>query len=125
MAETSYAYTASHTGALMRLAQMAEALGAALGPLAAVPAAVARVLDAPAANVDPPERLLELIGAGPNAWTAQEGALKIREASYVATEGLSAEQFLHGKPNGHRAAIPNSILRIFDQFAQETHTVLE
>lgn len=96
VAETSYAYTASHTGALMRLAQMAEALGAALGPLAAVPAAVARVLDAPAANVDPPERLLELIGAGPNAWTAQEGALKIREASYVATEGLSAEQFLHG-----------------------------
>jgi glucosamine--fructose-6-phosphate aminotransferase (isomerizing) len=96
VAETSYAYTASHTGALMRLAQMAEALGAALGPLAAVPAAVAGVLDAPAANVDPPERLLELIGAGPNAWTAQEGALKIREASYVATEGLSAEQFLHG-----------------------------
>ena len=47
-------------------------------------------------NVDPPARLLELIGAGPNAWTAQEGALKIREASYVATEGLSAEQFLHG-----------------------------
>ena len=96
VAETSYAYTASHTGALMRLAQMAEALGAALGPLAAVPAAVTRVLDAPAANVDPPERLLELIGAGPNAWTAQEGALKIREASYVATEGLSGEQFLHG-----------------------------
>ena len=96
VAESSYAYTASHTGALMRLAQMAEALGAALGDLAAVPEAVARVLDAPAARVDPPARLLELIGAGPNAWTAQEGALKIREASYVATEGLSAEQFLHG-----------------------------
>ena len=50
VAETSYAYTASHTGALMRLAQMAEALGAALGDLAAVPDAVARVLDAPAAE---------------------------------------------------------------------------
>jgi glucosamine--fructose-6-phosphate aminotransferase (isomerizing) len=36
------------------------------------------------------------MGAGPNAWTAQEGALKVREASYVATEGLSSEQFLHG-----------------------------
>ena len=94
--ETSYAYTASHTGALLRLAQIAEALGASLGDLAAVPDAVARVLDAPGADVDPPDRLLELIGAGPNAWTAQEGALKIREASYVATEGLSAEQFLHG-----------------------------
>jgi glucosamine--fructose-6-phosphate aminotransferase (isomerizing) len=96
VAETSYAYTASHTGALMRLAQMAETLGGALGDLAAVPEAVGRVLDAAGANVDPPARLLELIGAGPNAWTAQEGALKIREASYVATEGLSAEQFLHG-----------------------------
>ncbi len=30
--ETSYAYTASHTGALMRLAQIAELLGADLGP---------------------------------------------------------------------------------------------
>ena len=46
--------------------------------------------------VDPPQRLLELMGAGPNAWTAAEGALKVREASYVATEGLSSEQFLHG-----------------------------
>jgi glucosamine--fructose-6-phosphate aminotransferase (isomerizing) len=94
--ETSYAYTASHTGALMRLAQIAEALGAELGDLAAVPGVVARTLDAPAPIVEPPDRLLELIGAGPNAWTAQEGALKIREASYVATEGLSCEQFLHG-----------------------------
>jgi glucosamine--fructose-6-phosphate aminotransferase (isomerizing) len=95
-AETSYAYTASHTGTLMRLAQIAQALGAELGDLAAVPDAVARVLDAPGPGVDPPARLLELIGAGPNAWTAQEGALKIREAAYVATEGLSCEQFLHG-----------------------------
>ena len=35
--ETSYAYTASHTGALMRLAQIAVALGADLGELTAVP----------------------------------------------------------------------------------------
>jgi glucosamine--fructose-6-phosphate aminotransferase (isomerizing) len=94
--ERSYAYTASHTGALLRLAQMAEALGAALGDLSAVPDAVARVLEADGPAVEPPARLLELIGAGPNAWTAQEGALKVREASYVAAEGLSSEQFLHG-----------------------------
>jgi glucosamine--fructose-6-phosphate aminotransferase (isomerizing) len=94
--ETSYAYTASHTGALLRLAQIAAALGAALGDLAALPDAVARVLDAPNPVTEPPERLLELMGAGPNAWTAQEGALKIREAAYVVTEGLSSEQFLHG-----------------------------
>jgi glucosamine--fructose-6-phosphate aminotransferase (isomerizing) len=94
--ETSYAYTASHTGALLRLAQIAEALGARLGDLSAIPDAVARVLAAPGPVIEPPARLVELIGAGPNAWTAQEGALKIRESAYVATEGLSSEQFLHG-----------------------------
>jgi glucosamine--fructose-6-phosphate aminotransferase (isomerizing) len=94
--ETSYAYTASHTGALMRLAQLAVAQGADLGDLAAVPDAVARVLAAPGPVVAPPRRLLELTGAGPNGWTAAEGALKVREAAYVATEGLSSEQFLHG-----------------------------
>jgi glucosamine--fructose-6-phosphate aminotransferase (isomerizing) len=96
-AETSYAYTASHTGALLRLAQIAEALGAGLGDLGAVPGAVAAVLDRPGPLVAGiPARLVELIGAGPNAWTAQEGSLKIREAAYVAAEGLSAEQFFHG-----------------------------
>jgi glucosamine--fructose-6-phosphate aminotransferase (isomerizing) len=94
--ETSYAYTASHTGALLRLAQIASALGADLGELAAVPERVAAVLERPGPLVEAPARLVELIGAGPNAWTAQEGALKIREASYVAAEGLSSEQFFHG-----------------------------
>jgi glucosamine--fructose-6-phosphate aminotransferase (isomerizing) len=95
-AEASYAYTASHTGALARLAQIAAALGAELGPLADVPERVAAVLDRPGPLIGVPDRLVELIGAGPNAWTAQEGALKIREASYVAAEGLSSEQFFHG-----------------------------
>jgi glucosamine--fructose-6-phosphate aminotransferase (isomerizing) len=95
-AEQSYAYTASHTGALLRLAQIASHLGARLGPLADIPERVAAVLDLPAPLIGVPQRLVELIGAGPNGWTAQEGALKIREASYVAAEGLSAEQFFHG-----------------------------
>src|SRR5262249_39414809 len=43
-----------------------------------------------------PLRMLELTGAGPNQWTAAEGALKVRETSRVATEGLSVEQFFHG-----------------------------
>jgi glucosamine--fructose-6-phosphate aminotransferase (isomerizing) len=94
--ETSYAYTASHTGALLRLAQLAVALGAELGDLGAVPGSIDRVLERPGPFVDVPDRLVELIGAGPNAWTAKEGALKIREASYVAAEGLSSEQFFHG-----------------------------
>jgi glucosamine--fructose-6-phosphate aminotransferase (isomerizing) len=95
-AESSYAYTASHTGALMRLAQIATSLGARLGDLDAVPDRVAGVLALRAPLVAEPDRLLELTGAGPNGWTAQEGALKVREASYVAAEGLSAEQFFHG-----------------------------
>jgi len=95
-AEASYAYTASHTGALLRLAQLATALGADLGPLEGIPERVAAVLDLPGPLIGVPRRLVELIGAGPNGWTAQEGALKIREASYVAPEGLSSEQFFHG-----------------------------
>jgi glutamine---fructose-6-phosphate transaminase (isomerizing) len=95
-AEASYAYTASHTGALLRLAQLATALGADLGPRENIPERVAAVLDLPGPLIDVPDRLVELIGAGPNGWTAQEGALKIREASYVAAEGLSSEQFFHG-----------------------------
>jgi glucosamine--fructose-6-phosphate aminotransferase (isomerizing) len=95
-AEASYAYTASHTGALARLAQIATALGAQLGPLQEIPERVAAVLDLPGPLIGVPARLVELIGAGPNGWTAQEGALKIREASYVAAEGLSSEQFFHG-----------------------------
>jgi glucosamine--fructose-6-phosphate aminotransferase (isomerizing) len=95
-AETSSAFTASHLGALMRVAQLARALGADLPDLERVPDAVARVLAGPGPDVRPPARLLEFTGAGTNAWTAAEGALKVRETAYIATEGLSAEQLLHG-----------------------------
>ena len=60
----SAAFTASHLGALMRVAQIAVALGADLGRLEQVPDAVEAVLDAPGPGVDPPERLLEFVGAG-------------------------------------------------------------
>jgi glucosamine--fructose-6-phosphate aminotransferase (isomerizing) len=94
--ERSSAFTASHLGALMRMAQLAALLGADLGDLEAVPAAVESALAGPGPQVRPPERLLELTGAGPNQWTAAEGALKVRETCWVATEGLSVEQLLHG-----------------------------
>jgi glucosamine--fructose-6-phosphate aminotransferase (isomerizing) len=93
--ERSAAFTASHLGALMRLAQIAAALGADLGSLGDVPDAVAAVVADPI-GVEPPQRSLELIGAGPNQWTAAEGALKIRETAYVSASGLSVEQYLHG-----------------------------
>lgn len=92
--ERCAAFTASHLGALLRCAQLANALGASL-PLEAVPGVVEAALDRDLGLV-PPGRLLELIGAGPNQWTAAEGALKVRETARVATEGLSVEQFFHG-----------------------------
>jgi glucosamine--fructose-6-phosphate aminotransferase (isomerizing) len=94
--EQSSAFTASHTGALARVAQIATALGANLPGLAEVPEAIAEALAKPAPALGAPARLLEYTGAGINAWTAAEGALKARETAYVATQGLSAEQLLHG-----------------------------
>jgi glucosamine--fructose-6-phosphate aminotransferase (isomerizing) len=94
--ERSAAYTASHTGAMLRLAQLATALGADLGTLDGVPDAVAAVVEGPAVGVHPPRRAMEFVGAGPNQWTAAEGALKVRETAYVASAGMSVEQFLHG-----------------------------
>jgi glutamine---fructose-6-phosphate transaminase (isomerizing) len=93
--ERSAAFTASHLGALLRVGQLARALGAALEGLEEIPEAVEAALERDL-GVEPPTRLLELIGAGPNQWTAAEGALKIRETSRVTTEGLSVEQFFHG-----------------------------
>ena len=94
--EQSSAYTASHLAAMFRLAQIAEALGAGFGALDVVPSAVAAAVTGPPPGVPAPARLLEFTGAGANQWTAAEGALKVREASRIATEGLAAEQLLHG-----------------------------
>ncbi len=94
--ETAGTFTASHLGALARLAQLAVALGADLGDLGAVPDAVAAALAAPSPGVELPERGLEFVGAGANQWTAAEGALKVREAAHLFTEGLSVEQLRHG-----------------------------
>jgi glutamine---fructose-6-phosphate transaminase (isomerizing) len=102
--ERSSAYSISHLAALMRLAQLAWALGAPLDHLDQVPDAVERALGAQRAPLAVPERLIELIGGGVNQWTAAEGALKIREAAYVASEGLAVEQFLHGPSVALRAS---------------------
>jgi glucosamine--fructose-6-phosphate aminotransferase (isomerizing) len=96
--ERSAAYTASHLGALARAAQLAQALGADLSSLSDVPSAVESAYRSAweGAQPQPPARLCEFTGGGINQWTAAEGALKIREAAYVASEGLGVEQFLHG-----------------------------
>jgi glucosamine--fructose-6-phosphate aminotransferase (isomerizing) len=94
--ETAGTFTASHLGALARLAQLAVAVGADLGYLDKVPETVAEALEAPSPGVEVPERGLEFVGAGPNQWTAAEGALKVREAAHIFTSGLGFEQLLHG-----------------------------
>ncbi len=97
--ERSSAYTVSHLGALLRAAQLARLLGADLPGLGEVPSAADRAYrGGPEGHqlAPPPGRLIEFIGGGINQWTAAEGALKIREAAYVASEGLPVEQFLHG-----------------------------
>lgn len=94
--ERSPTFTASHLGALMRLAQLARALGAALPGLERVPEAVESALSGDGPGVQAPAKALEYIGAGPNQWTAAEGALKVREAALVIAQGLSVEQFFHG-----------------------------
>jgi glucosamine--fructose-6-phosphate aminotransferase (isomerizing) len=93
--ESADTFTASHLGALMRLAQLAVEFGAKLD-LAAVPGAVEAALTGSAPDVGSPPRGLEFVGAGPNQWTAAEGALKVREAARVFTEGLAMEQLRHG-----------------------------
>jgi glucosamine--fructose-6-phosphate aminotransferase (isomerizing) len=94
--ETSGTFTVSHLAVLTRVAQLAVALGADLGGLDAIPDAVGSALAAPSPGIDIPDRGLEFVGSGPNQWTAAEGALKVREASHVFTEGLSVEQLRHG-----------------------------
>jgi len=94
--EIAGTFTASHLGALARLAQVSVALGADLGELEAVPVAVTAALEAPSPAVALPARGLDFVGAGPNGWTAAEGALKVREAAHVFAAGWAAEQLLHG-----------------------------
>lgn len=93
--EHSGTFTVSHLAALIRLAQLARGLGAEL-ELEAVPDAVAAIVGGPNPAVELPARGLDFVGAGPNQWTAHEGALKVREAAHVFTAAYAVEQLLHG-----------------------------
>ena len=101
--ERSPVHTASHTGAMIRLAQLAVALGSprwkaevvrvpdavrtALGLRAPIKQALARLQLG---------RVVHFVGGGPACATALEGALKLREASYVSAEGHELESIFHG-----------------------------
>lgn len=98
--ETSETYTVSYTTAVLALAMLAKELGAESlddATLARVPGAVAAAIEDPGiAELEQPARLLVLVGAGPSAVTAREGALKVREASRFLAEGFDVEYLLHG-----------------------------
>jgi glutamine---fructose-6-phosphate transaminase (isomerizing) len=108
--EKSSAFTISHTAAMTALAMLAAEIGAHTNLTQAmelqqglkrlpglVEEALARepqVRDWARAARDA-ERLY-FAGWGPNASTAYEAALKIKESSYLVTEGFQLEQYLHG-----------------------------
>jgi glutamine---fructose-6-phosphate transaminase (isomerizing) len=98
--ERSQTYTVSYTSALVVLARLAVALGRAPFGAEQLSELPERVRAAAESGVmalkSPPERLIVLVGIGPGAITAREGALKLREAAKLAAEGYEAEYFLHG-----------------------------
>jgi glucosamine--fructose-6-phosphate aminotransferase (isomerizing) len=98
--ERSETYTASYTAALVVLARLGVELGAdsfSAGEIAALPGRVrSAIRRGEQAALIMPERVLVIAGAGPAAVTAREGALKLREAARVLSEGYEAEYLLHG-----------------------------
>ena len=110
--DPSSAHSISYTGALTRLGQIAARLAALNGHsrqaqrleqgLTQLPALMEAILAREdeirqvAQEAATHVRRLYFIGAGPNAVTAPEGALKAKEAAYVTCEGFELEQAIHG-----------------------------
>jgi hypothetical protein len=101
--ERSAAYTASYTGALLVLAQLAVHLGAPdiAAALPQLPAQAEEILSRQDeirtwVRVADLDKRFMYAGNGLNGWTAAEGALKAKEASYVTAEGMATEHLLHG-----------------------------
>jgi glucosamine--fructose-6-phosphate aminotransferase (isomerizing) len=101
--ERSPVHTASHTGAMVRLTQLAIALGSPpwRAELDQLPDAIRAALQLRAPVGDALARLhldrvVHFVGGGPAHATALEGALKLREASYLSAEGHEVESILHG-----------------------------
>lgn len=126
--DPSSTHSISYIGALTRLGQIGARLAAALGHsqqaqrlehgLAQIPSLMEDILAredeirSVAHEAVANSRRLYFVGAGPNALTAPEGALKAKEAAYVTTEGFELEQAIHGPQVAFEAAdllIPISV----------------
>jgi glutamine---fructose-6-phosphate transaminase (isomerizing) len=110
--DPSSTHSISYVGALVRLSQVAVRLAALTGHsqqaerleegLAQLPALMEDILSREdgvrqiAQEAVAHSRRLYFVGAGPNAVTAPEGALKAKEAAYVTAEGFELEQAIHG-----------------------------
>ncbi len=107
--EKSAAFTASHLAAMTVLAQVATVVGEGRGAagvdrfraaLGGLPDQVAAVLSREAEVVpvagEAASGRVYAAGAGPNAATALEAVIKVREAAYGQIDALPLEQFLHG-----------------------------
>lgn len=107
--EKSSTHTMSYTGNLMALAMTgaayAERGGGPPSPLRPVLEAMPRMYDEvlrreyviqPIAQSLARSGRLVIAGAGPNVATAREGALKVKESSYLVAEGFEFENLLHG-----------------------------
>ncbi len=89
---THMAVLADNARQALRLEQGLAALPALMEDILAREGAVRQVAQEAAAH----GRRLYYVGAGPNAVTGPEGALKAKEASYVTAEGFELEQAIHG-----------------------------
>ena len=108
--DPSSAFTTSHTAAMTVLAMLSAELGARAGraegrglqrSIADLPQLVRGALDQEGPVRQWAEESVErgrlyFAGWGPNASTAYEVALKIKESSYGVAEGFQLEQYLHG-----------------------------
>ena len=99
--DESHTYSVSYTATLAVLARLAHALGGPDGTPDQLALAAARVREVcadtgPACPVAMPARSLAIVGCGPWAVTAREGALKIREAARMLAEGFDTDRLLHG-----------------------------
>ncbi|MDB5076390.1 MAG: hypothetical protein JWO42_2569 [Chloroflexi bacterium] len=107
--EKSSTHSMSYIANLVALGLIAVQLGARTGVdtaelqagLFRIPAVIQHLLEndgvvREAASVVAASGKMVLVGAGPNAVTAREGALKVKESSYLVAEGFELETFLHG-----------------------------